>query len=100
MLNRFKNIFKKSNDSNRIPLIWSYLGDKTIKENEYNKFFIWWQYAAVTAIADSISWLQYSLSDGKDKKIHHKYIDLVIPELIQNIVIFMSFIKVIIENKK
>lgn len=53
-------------------------------------FFIGWQYAAITAIADSVSGLNYRLSDGKDKQIFHPYLEFVTPELLQNISIFMK----------
>jgi len=53
-------------------------------------FFIGWQYAAITAIWDSVSWLNFRLSDWKDNQIFHPYLEFVTPELIQNITIFMK----------
>ena len=92
MFNRIKNIFKKSewNSSSWISFLWWFLWNTSIRDNEYVKFFIGWQYAAITAIADSVSWLNYRLSDGKDHQINHKYLDFITPDLIQNIAIFMK----------
>ena len=91
MFNRIKNIFKKSEwTHNWISFLWGFLWNTTIKDNEYVKFFIGWQYAAITAIADSVSGLNYRLSDGKDKQIFHPYLEFVTPELLQNIAIFMK----------
>ena len=92
MFNRIKNIFKKSewNNSSWISFLWWFLWNTSIRDNEYVKFFIGWQYAAITAIADSVSWLNYRLSDGKDHQINHKYLDFITPDLIQNIAIFMK----------
>ena len=92
MFNRIKNIFKKSewNSSSWISFLWWFLWNTTIRDNEYVKFFIWWQYAAITAIADTVSSLDYRLSDWHDKQINHKYMDLITPDLIQNIAIFMK----------
>ena len=92
MFNRIKNIFKKSawNSNNWISFLWWFLWNTSIKDNEYVKFFIGWQYAAITAIADSVSWLNYRLWDGKDNEIHHEYLDFVNPDLLQNIAIFMK----------
>ena len=93
MFNRIKNIFKKSewnSPSSWISFLWWFLWNTTIRDNEYVKFFIGWQYAAITAIADSVSSLDYRLSDWHDKQINHKYMDLITPDLIQNIAIFMK----------
>ena len=92
MFNRIKNIFKKSewNSSSWISFLWWFLWNTTIRDNEYVKFFIGWQYAAITAIADTVSSLDYRLSDWHDKQINHKYMDLITPDLIQNIAIFMK----------
>ena len=92
MFNWIKNIFKKSewNSSSWISFLWWFLWNTSIRDNEYVKFFTGWQYAAITAIADSVSWLNYRLSDGKDHQINHKYLDFVTPDLIQNIAIFMK----------
>lgn len=92
MFNRIKNIFKKSasETSSWISFLWWFLWNTTIRDNEYVKFFIGWQYAAITAIADTVSSLDYRLSDWHDKQINHKYMDLITPDLIQNIAIFMK----------
>jgi hypothetical protein len=92
MFNRIKNIFKKSawNSNSWISFLWWFLWNTSIKDNEYVKFFTSWQYAAITAIADSVSWLNYRLWDGKDNEIHHEYLDFVNPDLLQNIAIFMK----------
>ena len=92
MFNRIKNIFKKSewNSSSWISFLWWFLWNTTIRDNEYVKFFIGWQYAAITAISDTVSSLDYRLSDWHDKQINHKYMDLITPDLIQNIAIFMK----------
>ena len=92
MFNRLKNIFKKSewNTHNWISFLGNYLWNTSIRDNEYVKFFTGWQYAAITAIADSVSWLNYRLSDWKDKQIFHPYLEYVTPELLQNISVFMK----------
>ena len=93
MFNWIKNIFKKSewnSPSSWISFLWWFTWNPAIRDNEYVKFFIGRQYAAITAIADSISGLNYRLSDGKDKQIFHNYLEFVTPELIQNIAIFMK----------
>lgn len=93
MFNRIKNIFKKwewNNNSSWISFLWWFLWNTSIRDNEYVKFFIGRQYAAITAIADSVSCLNYRLSDSHDKQINHKYLELVTPDLIQNISIFMK----------
>lgn len=92
MFNRIKNIFKKSEETahNWISFLWSYVWNTFIRDNEYVDFFIGWQYAAITAIADSVSTLNYRLSDWKDKQIFHPYLEFVTPELLQNIAIFMK----------
>ena len=92
MFNRIKNIFKKSawNSNNWISFLGWFLWNTSIKDNEYVKFFTGWQYAAITAIADSVSWLNYRLWDGKDNEIHHEYLDFINPDLLQNIAIFMK----------
>ena len=92
MFNRIKNIFKKSENGSRnwISFLGNYLWNTSIRDNEYVKFFTGRQYAAITAIADSISGLNYRLSDGHDKQINHEYLDFVTPDLIQNIAIFMK----------
>ena len=91
MFNRIKNIFKKSEWShNWISFLWGYIWDNSIKDNEYVKFFTGRQYAAITAIADSVSGLNYRLSDGHDKQIHHEHLEFVTPDLLQNISIFMK----------
>ena len=93
MFNRIKNIFKKSewnSPSSWISFLWWFTWSPAIRDNEYVKFFIGRQYAAITAIADSVSGLNYRLSDGKDKQIFHNYLEFVTPELIQNIAIFMK----------
>ena len=92
MFNRIKNIFKKTVETthNWISFLAPYVWSPSIRDNEYVKFFIWWQYAAITAIADSVSTLNYRLSDGKDKQISHPYLEFVTPELLQNISVFMK----------
>ena len=91
MFNRIKNIFKKSEwTHNWISFLWGYLDNERIRDNEYVNFFIGWQYAAITAIWDSVSWLNFRLSDWKDNQIFHPYLEFVTPELIQNITIFMK----------
>ena len=94
MLNRFKNIFKKSNsewnNQNRISLIWNYFSNKSIRNDEYVKFFIGWQYAAITAIADSVSSLNYRLADKNDSDLDNEYMSYITPELLWNITTFMK----------
>ena len=92
MFNRIKNIFKKSewNSSSWISFLWWFLWNTTIRDNEYVKFFIGWQYAAITAISDSVSSLNYRLADKNDKDINHEYMNYITPELLQNIAIFMK----------
>lgn len=89
MFTRIKNIFKKS-ESGFLSLFGGFNGDKTIKDHEYVNFFVGWQYAAITAIADSLSGLNWRLADKQDKEIKHEYSDFITPELLQNIAIFMK----------
>ena len=59
-MSRLKCIFKKSISShNRISFLWNFIEYRNIRDNDYVKFFIGWQYAAITAIADSVSCLNY-----------------------------------------
>lgn len=90
MLERLKWIFKKSVTEDFYPIFWTYSQEKTIKSDEYVKFFTSWQYAAITAIADSIAGLNYRLANNKDEAISHEYLDLITPELLQNIAVFMK----------
>lgn len=89
MFTRIKNIFKKS-ESGFLSLFGGFNGDKTIKDHEYVNFFVGWQYAAITAIADSLSGLNWRLADKQDKEIKHEYSDFITPDLLQNIAIFMK----------
>lgn len=89
MFTRIKNIFKKS-ESGFLSLFGGFNGDKTIKDHEYVNFFVSWQYAAITAIADSLSGLNWRLADKQDKEIKHEYSDYITPDLLQNIAIFMK----------
>ena len=89
MFTRIKNIFKKS-ESGFLSLFGGFNGDKTIKDHEYVNFFVSWQYAAITAIADSLSGLNWRIADKQDKEIKHEYSDFITPELLQNIAIFMK----------
>lgn len=89
MFTRIKNIFKKS-ESGFLSLFGGFNGDKTIKDHEYVNFFVGWQYAAITAIADSLSGLNWRLADKQDKEIKHEYSDYITPDLLQNIAIFMK----------
>ena len=85
-----QNISKKSNSSWWISLFSWYFSSKSIKDNEYISFFTSWQYAAITAIADSISSLNYRLANKNDQDISHEYMSFITPELLQNITIFMK----------
>lgn len=89
MFTRIKNIFKKS-ESGFLSLFGGFNRDKTIKDHEYVNFFVSWQYAAITAIADSLSGLNWRLADKQDKEIKHEYSDYITPDLLQNIAIFMK----------
>lgn len=89
MFTRIKNIFKKS-ESGFLSLFGGFNGDKTIKDHEYVNFFVGWQYAAITAIADSLSGLNWRLADKQDKEIKHEYSEFITPDLLQNIAIFMK----------
>ena len=89
MFTRIKNIFKKS-ESGFLSLFGGFNGDKTIKDHEYVNFFVSWQYAAITAIADSLSGLNWRIANKQDKEIKHEYSDFITPELLQNIAIFMK----------
>ena len=92
MFKRIKNIFKKSewNNSSWISLLWWFHWNTSLSDNECVKFFQSWQYAAITAIADSVSSLNYRLADKNDKDIDHEYMKYITPELLQNIAIFMK----------
>jgi hypothetical protein len=48
------------------------------------------QYAAITAIADSLSGLNWRLANKKDQAIQHEYLEYITPELINNIAVFMK----------
>ena len=89
MFARLKNIFKKS-ETGFLPLFWGFGWDKAIKNHEYVNFFVGWQYAAITAISDSLSGLNWRIADKQDKEIKHEYSDFITPELLQNIAIFMK----------
>ena len=91
MISFFKNIFKKSvNSHNWIPFLWSFFWNTTIQDNEYVKFFIGWQYAAITAIWDSISSLQYRVADEDDNDMESEYLDFISPDLLGSIATFMK----------
>jgi hypothetical protein len=91
MKNWFKNIFKKSNSvSNWIPYSWFSSWETKLSDSEYVQFFIWWQYAAITAISDSISSLQYRLADKYDRDLKHEYLNLISPDLLGSIATFMK----------
>ncbi|MFC2494763.1 MAG: phage portal protein [Candidatus Absconditicoccaceae bacterium] len=89
MFARLKNIFKKS-ESGFLTLFGGFGGDKVIKNHEYVNFFVGWQYAAITAISDSLSGLNWRIADKQDKEIKHEYSGFITPELLQNIAIFMK----------
>ena len=89
MFARLKNIFKKS-ETGFLTLFWGFGWDKAIKNHEYVNFFVGWQYAAITAISDSLSGLNWRIADKQDKEIKHEYSDFITPELLQNIAIFMK----------
>ena len=89
MFARLKNIFKKS-ESGFLTLFWGFGWDKVIKNHEYVNFFVGWQYAAITAISDSLSGLNWRIADKQDKEIKHEYSGFITPELLQNIAIFMK----------
>lgn len=61
-----------------------------LREDEMLSFFVGWQYAAITAIADSISGLNWRIADKKDQEIQHEYAELITPEFLQNIAVFMK----------
>lgn len=65
-------------------------GDRAIKDHEYVNFFVGRQYAAITAIADSLSGLNWRLANKKDQAIQHEYLEYITPELINNIAVFMK----------
>ncbi|MDO4713848.1 MAG: hypothetical protein Q4B28_04300 [bacterium] len=65
-------------------------GDRAIKDHEYISFFVGRQYAAITAIADSLSGLNWRLANKKDQEIQHEYLEFITPELIHNIAVFMK----------
>ena len=91
-MNWLKQIFKKSttkNFNNFIPLLWHYKDNK-INDNEYVKFFKGRQYAAITAISDSISSLQYRLADKSDNDITSEYLEFISPDLLGSIATFMK----------
>ena len=91
MKNWFKNIFKKSNScSHWIPYSWFSSWDISLSNSEYVQFFIWWQYAAITAISDSISSLQYRLADKYDSDLKNEYLNLISPDLLGSIATFMK----------
>ena len=71
MFARLKNIFKKS-ESGFLTLFWGFGWDKVIKNHEYVNFFVGWQYAAITAISDSLSGLNWRIADKQDKEIKHE----------------------------
>ena len=89
MFNRIRKIFKKWANS-WIPYLWYNKRNRNIRPEEYNSYFTGWQYAAITAIADSVSELNFRLWDEKDQTIIHEYLDFITPELLQNIVVFMK----------
>lgn len=77
-------------DTGFLSLFSGFSTNKAIKEHEYINFFVGRQYAAITAIADSLSGLNWRLANNKDQEIQHEYLDYVTPELIHNIVVFMK----------
>lgn len=73
-----------------LALFGGFFGDKAIKDHEYINFFVGRQYAAITAIADSLSGLNWRLANKKDQAIQHEYLEYITPELINNIAVFMK----------
>ena len=106
MFKWLKSFFKRSVESGT-SWISSYMGytNRFWSASEYISFFIGWQYAAITAIADSVSSLNYRLADKEDNEITHDYLSFITPELIQNIAVFMKMtgsayvLKVMYNNK-
>nr|DAQ56654.1 MAG TPA: hypothetical protein [Caudoviricetes sp.] len=89
MFSRIKKVFKKT-ESGFLALFGGFFGDKAIKDHEYISFFVGRQYAAITAIADSLSGLNWRLANKKDQAIQHEYLEYITPELINNIAVFMK----------
>ena len=90
-MNRLKHIFKKSNQSfqNVFSFFNTYRVNR-LRDDEYVNYFIGRQYAAITAISDSISSLQYRLADKNDNDIKHEYLSYVTPDLLWSIATFMK----------
>lgn len=89
MFSRIKKVFKKT-ESGFLALLGGFGGDRAIKDHEYISFFVGRQYAAITAIADSLSGLNWRLANKKDQEIQHEYLEFITPELIHNIAVFMK----------
>ena len=106
MFKWLKSFFKRSVETGT-SWISSYMGytNRFWSASEYISFFIGWQYAAITAIADSVSSLNYRLADKEGNEITHDYLSFITPELIQNIAVFMKMtgsayvLKVMYNNK-
>jgi hypothetical protein len=91
MFNKIKDIFKKAFGGNSwISLFWFLWNNKALEDNDYVKFFQSWQYAAITAISDSLSSLEYRLAWSDDKDLKHEYFNFVSPDLLANIATFMK----------
>lgn len=87
------------------PLFLSSQQNGSIKDHEYIKFFVWWQYAAISTIADSIAGLDRRLADSKDQAVRHEYSNYITAELLYNIVVFIkmtwtAYIRKITQNNK
>lgn len=89
MFDRIKKILKKS-ESGFLALLGGFRGERRIREDEYVNFFVGRQYAAITAIADSLAGLNWRLANKKDQEIQHEYLEYITPELLQNIAIFIK----------
>ena len=90
-MNRLKHIFKKSNQSfQNVFSFFNTYRENRLRDDEYVNYFIGWQYAAITAISDSISSLQYRLADKNDNDIKHEYLSYVTPDLLWSIATFMK----------
>lgn len=89
MFDRIKKILKKS-ESGFLALFGGLSGERRIREDEYVNFFVGRQYAAITAISDSLAGLNWRLANKKDQEIQHEYLEYITPELISNIAIFIK----------
>lgn len=79
-------------DSSFYPLSYSPYSQAQMSRGDYLGLYTGWIYTAVTAIADSVSDLEYQLLANEDsvEGIDHKYMDLITTDLLSSITSFLK----------